>query len=75
MPAPAESFLRLTPVPGAAAAPLVCRAVSAGDTHTCGVTRDDRAWCWGHNFTGQLGDGTTTDHRAASWATGRPPPD
>jgi hypothetical protein len=43
-------------------APLVFRAVSAGDTHTCGVTRDNRAWCWGHNFTGQLGDGTTTDH-------------
>lgn len=46
----------------AAAAPLVWRVVSAGDTHTCGVTKDDRAWCWGSNFTGQLGDGTSSDH-------------
>lgn len=46
----------------AAAAPLVWRVVSSGDTHTCGVTKDDRAWCWGSNFTGQLGDGTSSDH-------------
>ena len=47
----------------AVAAPLVFRSVSAGDSHTCGVTRDNRAWCWGSNFNGQLGDGTTaTDH-------------
>ena len=36
--------------------------VSAGDSHTCGVTTDNRAWCWGSNFDGQLGDGTETDH-------------
>ena len=46
-------------VAAAAVAPLVFRAVSAGDTHTCGVTKDNRAWCWGGNFSGQLGDGTT----------------
>jgi alpha-tubulin suppressor-like RCC1 family protein len=41
---------------------LSFRQVSAGIVHTCGVTPDDRAYCWGANFQGQLGDGTTTDH-------------
>ena len=27
---------------------------------TCGITVDDRLFCWGYNGTGQLGDGTTT---------------
>ena len=28
-------------------------------SHSCGVTTDDRAYCWGSNDRGQLGDGTT----------------
>src|SRR5687768_4472971 len=40
---------------------LAFRQVSAGPLrHTCGVTTDDRAYCWGINDNGQLGDGTTT---------------
>ena len=42
-------------------AALAFRQVSAGDAHTCGVTTDDRAYCWGINDFGQLGDGTTTE--------------
>jgi alpha-tubulin suppressor-like RCC1 family protein len=33
--------------------------VSAGTEHTCAVMPDRTARCWGANFNGQLGDGTT----------------
>jgi alpha-tubulin suppressor-like RCC1 family protein len=35
--------------------------VSAGVSHTCGVTTSNQAFCWGENRFGQLGDGTTTE--------------
>lgn len=34
------------------------RAVRVGLRHVCGVTVDDRAFCWGQNLLGELGDGT-----------------
>src|SRR5436190_17598096 len=45
----------------AAVATLPFLQVSAGVDHTCGVARDNRAYCWGPNNNGQLGDGTTKD--------------
>jgi alpha-tubulin suppressor-like RCC1 family protein len=51
---------RLVPVPVDAGG-LQFRRVSAGGSHTCGVTTDNRAFCWGRNGQGRLGDGTTTD--------------
>lgn len=32
--------------------------VSVGFYHTCGVSPDNAAFCWGHNGSGQLGEGT-----------------
>ena len=42
-----------------ASAPLSFAQVSSGTFHSCGVTTDGRAYCWGGNDKGQLGDGTT----------------
>src|SRR3989339_503119 len=36
--------------------------ISARDQHTCGIrANDSRVLCWGDNYYGQLGNGTTTD--------------
>lgn len=34
--------------------------ISAGDNHTCGVTKVNTTYCWGDNFHGQLGDDSYT---------------
>ncbi|HEX6107251.1 MAG TPA: hypothetical protein VFZ26_16815 [Gemmatimonadales bacterium] len=48
------------PALATAATGLVFQQLSGGYDHTCGVTADQRAYCWGYNGLGQLGDGTTT---------------
>lgn len=34
-------------------------SVSAGGWHTCALKTDQSLWCWGSNFYGELGDGTS----------------
>jgi alpha-tubulin suppressor-like RCC1 family protein len=45
------------PVPGS----TVFTSIASGSGHNCGLTSDGKAYCWGHNDHGQLGDGTQTD--------------
>jgi alpha-tubulin suppressor-like RCC1 family protein len=35
--------------------------VSAGGQHACALDTSGRAYCWGRNFSGELGDGTATE--------------
>jgi alpha-tubulin suppressor-like RCC1 family protein len=46
-----------TELAAATAAPLFSQ-VSAGGTSTCGVTAAGKAYCWGLNADGEVGDGT-----------------
>ena len=48
------------PVQAAVIQPLLFRQVTTGQDHSCGVTRDNVAYCWGDNGSGQLGVGTSS---------------
>lgn len=50
-----EHSLPPTPVAGGRS----FTTLTVGWRHACGLTTDGRAYCWGYNFHGQLGDGTT----------------
>lgn len=45
-------------------------AISAGSIHTCAIA-NSRAYCWGRNYYGQFGDGTTSasDYRSSRVTT------
>src|SRR3990172_1555574 len=38
---------------------VVLKSVSAGGYHTCGIAADSLAYCWGYDYYGELGTGTT----------------
>jgi len=40
---------------------LTFAQLAAGDTHTCGLTAQGAAYCWGSNFFGKLGTGSTAE--------------
>lgn len=48
----------LTPV--AVTGGLSFASISAGTSHTCGITTSGSAYCWGDNFEGELGDTLTS---------------
>ena len=46
------------------------KAITVGQSHTCALLSDETVRCWGANYVGQLGDGTTTFHSAPVPVTG-----
>ena len=61
-------------VTAAAASPLQFSQISAGGRFTCGITTDGRAFCWGINFFGQLGDGANRQRQRPSPRRAHQPP-
>jgi len=70
---PGDYTITPTPVVGITPAnPAI--ALAAGEFHTCAVLADHTVSCWGHNGSGQLGDGTTTDRSLPTPVVGLPTP-
>lgn len=44
--------------------------LAAGAVHSCALVEGGRAFCWGQNYSGQLGDGTTQNHAQATEVAG-----
>ena len=49
-------------------------ALTAGDQHVCGLEADGSLWCWGSDWTGQLGDGQDLTHVMAPEQVGSTSP-
>ena len=45
---------------GAMPAGATIKQISAGLFYTCAIASDNKAYCWGYNSSGQLGNGTNT---------------
>jgi alpha-tubulin suppressor-like RCC1 family protein len=61
--------------PAAVRSEAVFVQVSAGATHSCGVTREQALLCWGGNNRGQLGDGSQVNRSVPTSIGGRPAAD
>lgn len=45
-----------SPIPQAVAGGLTFTSIAAGANHSCALTVDGSAWCWGSNASGELGN-------------------
>ena len=59
-PTPPPLLCHPTPMAVASPSGLIFAAVTSGDSHTCALTREGAAYCWGFNRDGRLGNGTTS---------------
>jgi alpha-tubulin suppressor-like RCC1 family protein len=50
--------------------PAPATQIAAGAVHSCALLGDGRAFCWGQNLHGQLGDGTTQNRSSATAVAG-----
>lgn len=57
-------------VPTAVAGGLGFSAMTAGESHTCGIATTGSAWCWGNNAYGQLGDDSNENRLVPTPVTG-----
>lgn len=57
-----------TPAPLSGSPPLI--SLTAGENHSCGLTSDGTAYCWGDGFKGQLGNGATSSVSVATAISG-----
>lgn len=56
-----DFFLGCSTTPVAVVGGLSFESLSLGSNHACGIATDGRAYCWGSNGSGQLGDGSVID--------------
>jgi len=62
----------LLPAPASAQDSLQFTSLVAGWAHTCGLTKDGRAYCWGWDAAGGLGIGDTVVSTTPVAVTGGP---
>ena len=67
-PCPADGCPTSTPTP--TPTPIGKLAIASGAYHSCAITAGGGVQCWGANFYGMLGDGTTTNRDVAVDVTG-----
>src|SRR3990170_1798433 len=53
--------LLMTAFPSGATGETVKSQIAAGSYHTLAIKSDGTLWAWGYNYSGQLGDGTTSN--------------